>query len=135
MVRRTLSWVIFGSIVLVILAIGLLIGSGPTVDLEEVFDAEIEQCHLNIKQQGEGVTTEIVLSGTLTALEEVDVVSLTVDGFVTIGEGEPESIGTANLNDRLFRPGDTWDFMLTDPAPSEGFTLSGCSVDIDATMR
>ena len=118
-----------------VLALGLIFGSGSSVDLAEVFDAEIAECQLNIEQQGEGVTTEIVLSGTLTALEEVDVESLTVERFVTIGEGESESIGTANLEDQLFRPGDTWDFELSAPTPIEGFSQFSCGVEINADMR
>lgn len=108
---------------------------GSSVDLTEVFSAEIAECQLNIQQQDQGVTSEIVLSGTLTAIKEVDVESLTAEGFVTIGEGEPESLGTAMLEDRSFRTGDTWDFRLTDSKSIEGFAPIGCSVDIDANLR
>ncbi len=134
MLKKYLSWIIFGVVAIAILTLGLLFG-GSSVDLAEVFDAEVAECTLNIKQQDEGVTTDIVLSGTLTAIKDVDVESLTVEGFATIGESEPESMGKAELRDRLFRPGDTWDFMLTAPNPGGDFTLSGCSVDINANIR
>ena len=108
---------------------------GSSVDLSEVFSAEIAECQLNIQQQDTGITSEVVLRGTLTAIKEVDVESLTAEGFVTIGDGEPESLGTAMLEDRSFRTGETWDFRLTSPKSIEGFAPIGCSVDIDANLR
>ena len=38
------------------------------VDLTELFSAELAQCQSNIERQDQGVTSEIVLSGTLTAI-------------------------------------------------------------------
>lgn len=125
-------------LVIVVSALGCTVEyefGDSSVDLAEVFNAEIAECQLNIQQQDQGVTSEIVLTGTLTAIKEVDVESLTAEGFVTIGDGEPESLGTAMLEDRSFRTGDTWDFRLTSSKSIEGFAPIGCNVGIDAKLR
>ena len=126
------------TLLIVVSAIGCTVEyefGGSSVDLTEVFSAEIAECELNIQQQDQGVASEIVLSGTLTAIQEVDVESLTAEGFVTIGEGEPESLGTAILENRSFRTGDTWDFRLTGSKSIEGFAPFSCNVDIDGNLR
>lgn len=120
----------------VIAALGCTVEfGGSSTDLTDVFNAEIAECQLNIQQQDEGVTSEIVLSGTLTAIKDVDVESLTAEGFVTIREGEPESMGTAMLEDRSFRAGDTWDFRLASSVTVEGFAPFGCNVEINGNLR
>ena len=54
---------------------------------------------------------------------------------MTIGEGEPESVGTPMLEDRSFRTGDTRDFRLMGSKSIEGFFPFSCNVDIDENLR
>ena len=117
-----------------VLALGCTIEfGGSSIDFAEVFDAEISDCAVNIQDDDD--PAEIVLTGTLTAVKEVDIEWLVAEGFVTIGEAGPESIGTARVEDRLFRPGDAWDFTLSGSKPIEGFVAFDCNVQINGNAR
>lgn len=100
--------------------------------LTDFFTAEINECSIDI-QEGD-TSDKIVMSGTLIAISQTEVENLTVEGFVTIGDGPAEPLGTAKLEKRSFNEGEAWNFTITGSKEIEGLAPFSCNIEINGKI-